>query len=89
MDTNEAGTASYEDRSHCSLTFDVEYGMHPDVDVRCFLNWLEAQMRRRGGLPTFPTFRAVFDFLIHHFGFERAPTNNAKSAYQRTISYNR
>ena len=40
MATNEAGTASYEDRSHSSLTLDVEYGMNPDVDGRRFLNWL-------------------------------------------------
>ena len=36
------------------------------MDGRRFLNWLEAEMREGGWLPTFPTVRAVFDCLISH-----------------------
>jgi hypothetical protein len=38
MATNEAGSASYEDRWHCSLTLDVEYGMNSDVNGKRFLS---------------------------------------------------
>src|SRR5262249_25996579 len=53
--------------------------MNPELtwmDGRRFLNWLEAQMREGGWLPTFPTVRAVFDCLVWPFSlaFGRAPS---------------
>jgi hypothetical protein len=47
-----------------------------DVDGRRFLNWLEAQMREGGWLPTFPTVRAVFDCLIWPFSLAFGRTHS-------------